>query len=157
MLPVDVNGKSIVLILSMILFVTACGSDVDYLGDSYPPTSHVDVYFSEADIIEDYVVMGHATAEGDEAEALKEKLTEKARERGADGIVFEEFDRVKTGEVTVDNNASTEQILSSIKRIRNAAHETDPILTKTVLIRWLAVYSNWAYSNPHQLLLDYLH
>ena len=113
MLRADVNGKIIVLILSMILFVTACGSDVDYLGDSYPPTSHVDVYFSEADIIEDYVVMGHATAEGDEAEALKEKLTEKARESGADGIVFEELDRVKTGDVTVDNDTGTEQTITT--------------------------------------------
>lgn len=113
MLRPDVNGKIIVLILSMILFVTACGSDVDYLGDSYLPTSHVDVYFSEDDVIEDYVVMGHAAIEGGEAEELQEKLIEKARENGADGIIFEEFDRVKTGEVTVDSNAGTEQTIAT--------------------------------------------
>lgn len=96
-----VNGKIIVFILSMMLFITACGGDVDYLGDSYTPTSHVDVYFSEGDVIEDYLVMGHATIEGDEAEELQEKLIEKARESGADGIVFEELDRVETGEVTI--------------------------------------------------------
>ena len=109
----SVNGKIIVFILSMMLFITACGSDVDYLGDSYPPTSHVDVYFSEDDIIEDYLVMGHATIEGDEAEALQEQLIEKARESGADGIVFEELDRVETGEVTIDNNAGTEQTITT--------------------------------------------
>ena len=108
-----VDGKIIVFILSMMLFITACGSDVDYLGDSYPPTSHVDVYFSEGDIIEDYLVMGHATIEGDEAEELQEKLIEKARESGADGIVFEELDRVETGEVTIDNNAGTEQTITT--------------------------------------------
>ena len=108
-----VNGKIIVFILSMMLFITACGSDVDYLGDSYPPTSHVDVYFSEGDVIEDYLVIGHATIEGDEAEELQEKLIEKARESGADGIVFEELDRVETGEVTIDNNAGTEQTITT--------------------------------------------
>ena len=108
-----VNGKIIVFILSMMLFITACGSDVDYLGDFYPPTSHVDVYFSEGDIIEDYLVMGHATIEGDEAEELQEKLIEKARESGADGIVFEEFERIKSGEVSIDNNAGTEQTITT--------------------------------------------
>ena len=113
MLCAGVNGKIIVLILSMILFVTACGSDVDYLGDSYPPTSHADVYFSDDDIIEDYLVIGHATVEGGEAEELQEKLIEKARESGADGIVFEEFDRVEIGEVTIDNDVGTEQTITT--------------------------------------------
>lgn len=98
MSSVNANEKIIVLILSMILFFTACGSDVDYLGDSYSPTAHVDIYFSEDDIIEDYLVMGRATIDGDEAEALQEKSIEKARESGADGIVFKELDRVETGE-----------------------------------------------------------
>ena len=103
MLRANVNGKIIVLMLSMILFFTACGDDVDvdYLGDSYVPTSHVDVYFSEDDVTEGYLVMGHATADGGDTEALQETLIEKARDSGADGIIFEEFDRVETGEQTI--------------------------------------------------------
>ena len=115
MLSVNVNGKIIVLILSMILFVSACGSDVDvdYLGDSYPPTSHVDVYFSEDDITEGYLVMGHATVDGGDAEELQEKLIEKARERGADGIIFEGLDRVKTGEQTIVNDIGDVEIVNT--------------------------------------------
>ena len=115
MLRVNVNGKIIVLILSMILFVTACGSDddVDYLGGSYPPTSRVDVYFSEDDITEDYLVMGHATVDGGDAEELQEKLIEKARERGADGIIFEGLDRVKTGEQTIVNDIGDVEIVNT--------------------------------------------
>lgn len=115
MLRVNVNGKIIVLILSMILFVTACGSDddVDYLGGSYPPTSGVDVYFSEDDITEDYLVMGHATVDGSDAEELQEKLIEKARERGADGIIFEGLDRVKTGEQTIVNDIGDVEIVNT--------------------------------------------
>ena len=115
MLSVNVNGKSIVLMLSMILFVFACGSDdgIDYLGNSYTPTSHVDVYFTADDITEDYLVMGRATVDGDDAEALREKLIEKARENGADGIIFEEFDRVATGEQTIVNDIGDTSIVNT--------------------------------------------
>ena len=115
MLSVNVNGKISVLILSMLLFVSACGDDVDidYLGDSYTPTSYVDVYFSVEDITEDYLVIGHATAEGGDTEVLQEKLIEKARESGADGIIFEAFDRVETGEQTIVNDIGDTSIVNT--------------------------------------------
>ena len=116
MLRVNVNGKIIVLMLLMVLFVSACGGDevdVDYLGNSYPPTSHVDVYFSEEDITEGYLVMGRATVDGGDAEELEEKVIEKARESGADGIIFEEFDRVKTGEKTIVNDIGDVEIVNT--------------------------------------------
>ena len=115
MLRANVNGKIIVLMLSMLLFFTACGDDVDvdYLGDSYVPTSHVDVYFSEDDVTEGYLVMGHATADGGDTEALQETLIEKARDSGADGIIFEGFDRVETGEQTVVNDIGDTSIVNT--------------------------------------------
>ena len=115
MLRANVNGKIIVLMLSMLLFVTACGDDVDvdYLGDSYVPTSHVDVYFSEDDVTEGYLVMGHATADGGDTEALQETLIEKARDSGADGIIFEGFDRVETGEQTIVNDIGDTSIVNT--------------------------------------------
>ena len=116
MLNTSVNGKIIVLILSMILFFSACGGDdidVDYLGDFYTPTSHVDVYFSEDDVTEGYLVMGHATADGGDTEALQETLVEKARNSGADGIIFEGFDRVKTGEQTIVNDIGNVEIVNT--------------------------------------------
>ena len=116
MLSTSVNGKIIVLILSMILFFSACGGDdidVDYLGDFYTPTSHVDVYFSEDDVTEGYLVMGHATADGGDTEALQETLMEKARNSGADGIIFEGFDRVKTGEQSIVNDIGNVEIVNT--------------------------------------------
>ncbi|MDE0043543.1 MAG: hypothetical protein OXT74_15995 [Candidatus Poribacteria bacterium] len=115
MLSANVNGKIIVLALPMILFFAACGSDidVDYLGDSYPPTSHVDVYFSEDGITAGYLVIGHATADGGDTEALQETLIEKARESGADGIIFEGFDRVETGEQTIVNDIGDTSIVNT--------------------------------------------
>lgn len=116
MLRVNVNGKKIGLILSIILFFTGCGGDnvdIDYLGNSYTPTSHVDVYFSEDDVTEGYLVMGHATADGGTTEALQEELIEKAREHGADGIIFEGFDRVETGEQTIVNDIGDTSIVNT--------------------------------------------
>lgn len=116
MLSRNVNGKISVLILSMLLFLTACGGDdidVDYLGDFYTPTSHVDVYFSEDDVTEDYLVMGHATADGGDTEALQETLIEKARDSGADGIIFEGFDRVETGEQSIVSDIGDTSIVST--------------------------------------------
>ena len=116
MLSRNVNGKISVLILSMLLFLTACGGDdidVDYLGDFYTPTSHVDVYFSEDDVTEGYLVMGHATADGGDTEALQETLIEKAHDSGADGIIFEGFDRVETGEQTIVSDVGDTSIVST--------------------------------------------
>ncbi len=116
MLSRNVNGKISVLILSMLLFLTACGGDdidVDYLGDFYTPTSHVDVYFSEDDVTEGYLVMGHATADGGDTEALQETLIEKAQDSGADGIIFEGFDRVETGEQTIVSDVGDTSIVST--------------------------------------------
>ena len=92
------------LVLS-VLFVAACAK-IDYIGQSYPPTTHVDLYFSDADIREDYQVMGHVIAQANEGisiENLQKQLETKAREKGADGIVIHGFDRIQTGETTVYN------------------------------------------------------
>ena len=130
MLCVSVNGKIMVLILSMILFFTACGDDVDvdYLGDSYTPTSHVDVYFSEDDVTEGYLVMGHATADGGDTEVLQETLIEKARDSGADGIIFEGFDRVETGEQTIVNDIGDTSIVNT--------NTTNVLQVKAIFIKY---------------------
>ena len=130
MLCVNVNGKIIVLMLSMLLFVTACGDDVDvdYLGDSYTPTSHVDVYFSEEDVTEGYLVIGHATADGGDTEALQETLIEKARDNGADGIIFEGFDRVETGEQTIVNDIGDTSIVNT--------YTTSALEVKAIFIKY---------------------
>ena len=93
------------LLALLVLFIAACAK-IDYIGQSYPPTTQVDLYFSEQDIREDYQVMGHVIAqahEGISIENLQKKLEAKAREEGADGIVIHGFDRIQTGETTTYN------------------------------------------------------
>ena len=93
------------LLALLVLFVAACAK-IDYIGQSYQPTTHVDLYFSEEDIREDYRVMGHVIAQANEGisiENLQKQLEAKAREKGADGIVIHGFDRRQAGETTTYN------------------------------------------------------
>lgn len=91
------------LCIPIILFLlTGCAS-INYLGESYSPTRHVDLFFSENDITKEYKVIGRmeATADADELIYSSDKFTEeilkKAREKGADAIVILDFGNVMTG------------------------------------------------------------
>ena len=57
--------KSNILIFALFTILSSCVY-IDYLGNKYSPTPHVRLYFDEADIAEDYEVMGILTAEGPE-------------------------------------------------------------------------------------------
>ena len=45
------------------LFAVGCAG-VNYVGNSFDPTTTVDVYFSKEEIETDYTVMGHALGTG---------------------------------------------------------------------------------------------
>jgi hypothetical protein len=84
--------KHIFTLLAIVLIVS-CTPKISYLGDSYPPTYEVDMYFDEKDIERDYKVIGLARNEGDELEiddldAIRKSMLKKAREVGADAILF---------------------------------------------------------------------
>lgn len=92
-----------VLILCVLLACFVGCTQIDYIGDEYPPTSHVDLYFDEADIHFDYIVMGEVIASANDlvsAEKMQEKIKKKAMEKGADGIIFTGMERYVSGEST---------------------------------------------------------
>ena len=108
--------KKLLLIVPLLLAV-GC-TNIKYIGDSYPPTTQVDVFFAEEDIEQDYRVMGHADATAPEyvnVEKMMEKIKEKAMEKGADAIVVLGLDRNVVSESTewssetkVEENKTTE-------------------------------------------------
>ena len=78
------------LLIVPLLLAVGC-TNIKYIGESYPPTTQVDIFFSEADIEHDYKVMGHADATAPEyvdVEEMMEKIKEKAMEKGADAVVM---------------------------------------------------------------------
>ena len=99
-----------------VLFVLLGCATINYIGESYPPTQHVDLYFSEEDIKTEYTVSGRilATAEVDEllysSEQFTQAILKKAREKGADGVVILGFEKVMTGtSASRDRTETTEE------------------------------------------------
>ena len=90
--------------LCLIALLVAVGcTNIKYIGDSYPPTTHVDVYFDERDVEQDFRVIGHADATAPDyvnTEDMMKKLKEKAMEKGAHAIIVLGFDRNVVGEST---------------------------------------------------------
>ena len=93
-----------IAILAAVFILTGCVS-AEYMGKTYQPTDHVDIFFSFDDIERDYEVMGEIRAEAAEfmsTEKIQNKLVEEAMAKGGDAIVIEHWD-----EVVVSSSAST--------------------------------------------------
>ena len=88
--------------IPLLLLAGAC-AHVDYVGKSYPPTTKVEIFFSEEDVVEPYEIMGRVVATGDEvvsAEKMQDQIMEKAQKKGADAVVITGLERYKSGETT---------------------------------------------------------
>jgi len=85
----------ILFIISLCLLLSSCGT-VSYLGDKLPPTTSVDVYYSQHDVTRQFKVIGHLTCANGDVDYDKALLTAYAKKIGADAIVI-------TGS-TVDNS-----------------------------------------------------
>ena len=73
----------------VILFAVGCAS-VNYIGESFEPTTTVDLYFSKESIEKEYTVIGHAigsTVFGSN-DTIQKKLIEEAKRKGADGVLI---------------------------------------------------------------------
>jgi hypothetical protein len=91
------------MLLAALMICLGCAK-VNYIGESYPPTQHVDLYISEEDIEVDYKVIGRIIATANATsnllsdEEFQEKIMIKAREKGADGVIILGFDQVLSAE-----------------------------------------------------------
>lgn len=99
-----INVSLGLVLLSFIaaLIFSGC-TTIDYVGEEYTPTTHVDMYFAEEDITQEYKVMGHllATAEeGISAEKMQKDMKKKAMEKGADAIVILGMEKYQSGATT---------------------------------------------------------
>ena len=97
---------------------TGCAT-IDYVGESYEPTTHIDMYFSEAAVPREYKVVGQVMASGDQfttASRLNDRMLARAREKGADAVIVLEISRtpmsdakqvVETTTVSTDEHTRT--------------------------------------------------
>jgi hypothetical protein len=87
------------------LLLAAC-TTTDYFGKTYPPTQHVDVFFSPQDVRRPYEVMGEIRAQADDIvslQAIQKQLVTEAMQKGGDAILIEHVGTVETGFTTVEN------------------------------------------------------
>lgn len=92
--------RQALLAVVLLLALAAC-TKIDYIGEEYPPTDQVDMYFSEADIRLEYKVMGRMIATADDIVSsgkMQKKIMEEAKKKGADGVVILGLDRYQSGE-----------------------------------------------------------
>src|SRR5512134_2058924 len=77
----------------VVSLATSCAT-IDYVGETYQPTTHVDLFFSEAEVGRDYKVIGQVNATGDQfvtAAGLHQKMMVRARQIGADAVIILEI------------------------------------------------------------------
>jgi len=88
--------------IPLLLLAGAC-AHVDYVGKTYPPTTKVEVFFSEEDVVEPYEIMGRVVATANDivsSEKIQDQIMEKAQKKGADAVVITGLERHKSGETT---------------------------------------------------------
>jgi hypothetical protein len=116
-------------LLSVVLLLTlAACTKIDYVGEEYPPTQQVDMFFSEAEIQVDYKVMGHLIATADDyvsSGKMQKKIMEEARKKGADAVVILGLDRYQSGESQhYSETSETKEKKSGTKTVTSATTTT---------------------------------
>ena len=84
--------KRILLLLSAALCTASCAVQTTYIGKTYPATDAPELFFSWDDVTRDYETMGRITATPQYFGTLEKAQTvieKRAREKGADAVVFE--------------------------------------------------------------------
>lgn len=77
--------------LFLSLMFVACSPSVQYMGRSYPPTNHVEIFFSAADVKKSYEVMGKVDGKAwplSDYSKIQESIVAEAKKKGADAVIF---------------------------------------------------------------------
>jgi hypothetical protein len=98
------------LLLLLFLFTSCSTIHVDYIGETFPPTSKAKIYFSEQDIHKPYTVIGKAIVRASTSFStaeIQKKLKYAADRKGADAVVILSFKEVPEGMYNYMNNSMT--------------------------------------------------
>ena len=102
--------KHLAVLLIIAICLSAC-TKIDYIGEEYPATTHVDLFFAMEDVTREHKVMGNLIATADDGvstEKMQKKIMEKARQKGADAVVITGFEKYQSGEATTYRETSEE-------------------------------------------------
>jgi hypothetical protein len=98
------------LVAALLMTASSC-AHLDYAGQSFPPTQNVDLFYSEANVGREYMLMGELTGTGDQfvsSQKLQDQMLVKAREKGADAVVILGLEHFQSGQNTDYSESTTE-------------------------------------------------
>jgi hypothetical protein len=98
------------LLVALAPLAAGC-AHLDYAGQSFPATQNVDLFYSESNVSREYTVMGEVTATGDQfvsTQKMQDMMVQKAREKGADGVVILGLEHFQSGENTNYSETTTQ-------------------------------------------------
>jgi hypothetical protein len=79
----------------ILIIFSSCTTTIDYLGRSYAPTKDPDLYVSGESIERPYKIVGkgyaHLRAFGRSPERIQQKILEKAKSKGADAVLVQDY------------------------------------------------------------------
>jgi len=107
------KGQNMKKVWILLLCMLASCTKIDYVGEEYTPTEHVDQFFSAGDVSREYKVMGYIIASAPDmvsAEKMHKKLVEKALKVGADAVIIEGLERYTAGSTTNYSETSQEKV-----------------------------------------------
>jgi oxalate decarboxylase/phosphoglucose isomerase-like protein (cupin superfamily) len=102
--------KRTLLLFALLALAAGC-AHLDYVGESYPRTQDVALFYSESNVGRPYRQIGELVATSESflsTHKVQDKIVEKAREKGADAVIILGLERIKTGESTDYNETTTE-------------------------------------------------
>ena len=102
--------RELLAIASLAALLGGCVT-TDYVGESYSPTSQVDVYYSMEDVNKPHVVMGKITAsamDGWDSSAMVDELKSQAMAKGADALVIMDVHTETVGSYTSTYGGSSD-------------------------------------------------
>ncbi len=96
--------KKIYFLYFIILLFASCATRINYLGNTYAPTSNVDIFVTEDAIKKNYDVVGkgfvkyaYYTDFNGKAEKIQRLVVEKAKKKGVDAVLITEYFVPNTG------------------------------------------------------------
>lgn len=86
--------KCYFLLFIPLLFACNFGTKISYIGNTFQPTQHVDVYVDESAVTNNYTVIGKGYIRRSyfsNVEEIQKKSVEKAKEKGADAVLIKDY------------------------------------------------------------------
>jgi hypothetical protein len=127
-------------LLFLILF-SSCGSRLNYLGSSYAPSKQVDVFVDASAIKKSYTIIGKGYMEygvgissKSRIEKMQDKAIQKARSKGADAILFQDYYFKENG-TSIQTVTKTDSVGKSLVSLQTES--INPVISSRTEILFL--------------------